>query len=243
MRNFLRQILFRNRFFLTKNFCGGNTRHRTRARKRSLRSDRAFVLLGHYVATELYRNIDMTISPWIFVYPRSQRDREKLLFRMLQSRKKLLGSGLLIRVSPWIIELTSSETVMTLCSAPGKLLDTMSFTYFFIEGDTFMASLSGISSVLLSNAFLQIALSNCRLVCVLLGGKGGKSPIHSLYHRFGRSRASIDIYRGRSIDIVSFLSIDFHIFFQLLLIFIEVDSCFLSFFSVGPSFLSRSLWF
>ncbi|KAF3529167.1 hypothetical protein DY000_02039638 [Brassica cretica] len=63
---------------------------------------------------------------------------------------------------------------MTLCSAAGKLLDTMSFTYFLIEDDIFMASLSGISNVILSNAFLQIALSNSRLVCVLLGGKGGK---------------------------------------------------------------------
>ncbi|KAF3594347.1 hypothetical protein DY000_02022055 [Brassica cretica] len=63
---------------------------------------------------------------------------------------------------------------MTLCSAAGKLLDTMSFTYFFIEGDTFMASLSVISNMILSNAFLQIALSNSRLVCDLLGGKGGK---------------------------------------------------------------------
>ncbi|KAF2575544.1 hypothetical protein F2Q70_00002901 [Brassica cretica] len=53
MRNFLRQILFRNRFFLTKNLCGGNTRHRTRAQKRSLRSDRTFVPLGRFVATEL----------------------------------------------------------------------------------------------------------------------------------------------------------------------------------------------
>ncbi|KAF3602758.1 hypothetical protein F2Q69_00036845 [Brassica cretica] len=63
---------------------------------------------------------------------------------------------------------------MTLRSAAGKLLDTMSFTYFFIEGDTFMASLNGISNVILSNAFLQIVLSNSRLVCVLLGGKGGR---------------------------------------------------------------------
>ncbi|KAF2556742.1 hypothetical protein F2Q68_00015936 [Brassica cretica] len=36
-----------------------------------------------------------------------------------------------------------------------------------------MPSLSGISSVILTNAFLQIALSNSRLVCFLLGGKGG----------------------------------------------------------------------
>ena len=63
---------------------------------------------------------------------------------------------------------------MTLCSAVGKLLDTMSFTYFFINGDIFLASLSGISSVILSNALLQIALSNSRLVYDLLGGKGGK---------------------------------------------------------------------
>ncbi|KAF2570406.1 hypothetical protein F2Q70_00004113 [Brassica cretica] len=40
--------------------------------------------------------------------------------------------------------------------------------------DTFMASLNGISNVILSNAFLQIDLSNSRLVCVLFGGKGGK---------------------------------------------------------------------
>ncbi|KAF2591246.1 hypothetical protein F2Q70_00038823 [Brassica cretica] len=33
--------------------CGGNTRHQTRARKRSLRSDRTRVPLGRYVATEL----------------------------------------------------------------------------------------------------------------------------------------------------------------------------------------------
>ncbi|KAF2561747.1 hypothetical protein F2Q70_00017415 [Brassica cretica] len=37
-----------------------------------------------------------------------------------------------------------------------------------------MASLNGISNVILSNAFLQIALSNSRLVCVFLGGKGGR---------------------------------------------------------------------
>ncbi|KAF2618022.1 hypothetical protein F2Q68_00041198 [Brassica cretica] len=36
---------------------------------RSLRSNRAFVPLGRYVATELFRNIDMTISPCILVYP------------------------------------------------------------------------------------------------------------------------------------------------------------------------------
>ena len=106
--------------------------------------------------------------------PRSQRDRGKLLSRMLQTRTKLPGSGLLIGVSPWIISLTSSETIMTLCSAAGKLLDTMSFTYFLIKGATFMPSLSGISNVILSNAFLQIALSSSLLVCVLLGGKGGK---------------------------------------------------------------------
>ena len=105
---------------------------------------------------------------------RSQRDRGKLLSRMLQSRTKRPESDLLIRILPWIIALTSSETIMTLCSATGKLLDTISFTYFFIEDDTFMASFSGISDVILSNAFLQIALSNSRLVCVLLGGKGGK---------------------------------------------------------------------
>ncbi|KAF3506633.1 hypothetical protein F2Q69_00009421 [Brassica cretica] len=63
---------------------------------------------------------------------------------------------------------------MTLSSAAGKLLDTISFIYFFIEGDTFIASLNGISNVILSNAFLQIALSSSRLVCVLLGGKGGR---------------------------------------------------------------------
>ena len=55
-------------------------------------------------------------------------------------KKKLPGSGLLIGVSPRIIVLTSSETIMALCSAAGKLLDIMSFTYFFIEGDIFMAS-------------------------------------------------------------------------------------------------------
>ncbi|KAF2556739.1 hypothetical protein F2Q68_00015933 [Brassica cretica] len=48
---------------------------------------------------------------------------------------------------------------MTLCSAAGKLLDTMSFTYFFIEGDT---------------VGYHIALSNSRLVCISLGGKSGK---------------------------------------------------------------------
>ncbi|WZZ27452.1 hypothetical protein YC2023_010853 [Brassica napus] len=37
-----------------------------------------------------------------------------------------------------------------------------------------MASLNSISNVILPNAFLQIASSNSRLVCVLLGGKGGK---------------------------------------------------------------------
>ncbi|KAF3606153.1 hypothetical protein DY000_02048476 [Brassica cretica] len=86
---------------------------------------------------------------------------------------------------------------MTLCSAAGKLLDTMSFTYFFIE-----------------DSFIQFSLS-LRLV----RGKEWQSPIHSLYCRFGRSRASIDIvsimsidvYRSRSINIVSFLSIDSHI--------------------------------
>lgn len=99
---------------------------------------------------------------------------------MLQSRTKLQGSGLLIGVSPWIMALTSSETIMMLCYAVGKLLDIMSFTYLFIEGDTFMASLSGISIVILSNALLQIALSNSRLVCKLLGGKGVKSCTLSL---------------------------------------------------------------
>ena len=77
-------------------------------------------------------------------------------------------------VSLWIIALTSSETIMTLCSAAGKLLDTMSFTYFFIDDETFMASLNGISNVILSNAFLQIGLSNSHLVCALLGGKGSR---------------------------------------------------------------------
>ena len=101
----------------------------------------------------------------------SEKDRENFLFRMLQSRTNLPGSGLLIGVSPWIIALTSYETIMTLCSSARKLLDTMSFTYFFIEGDTFMASLSRISSVILSNAFSQIALSNFHLVFDLLGGK------------------------------------------------------------------------
>ena len=120
------------------------------------------------------------------------------MFCMLQSRTKMPGSGLLIGVLPWIMALTSSETIMTLCSAVGKLLDTMSFTYLFIEGDTFMASLSGISTVILSNAFLQIALSNSRLVCDLLRGKGG---IHSLYYWLGRSRMSIDIVSHLSIDI------------------------------------------
>ena len=37
-----------------------------------------------------------------------------------------------------------------------------------------MASLNSISNVILPNAFLQIASSNSRLVCVFLGGKGGK---------------------------------------------------------------------
>ncbi|KAF2615548.1 hypothetical protein F2Q70_00011960 [Brassica cretica] len=37
-----------------------------------------------------------------------------------------------------------------------------------------MASLNGISNVIFLNAFLQIALFNSRLVCVLLGGKGGR---------------------------------------------------------------------
>ena len=106
--------------------------------------------------------------------PRSQSDRGNFLFRMLQSKTKLPGSGLLIGVPPWIIALTSSETIMTLRSAAGKLLDTTSFTYIFIEGDTFMASLNGISNMILSNAFLHIALSNSRLVCVLLGGNGGR---------------------------------------------------------------------
>ena len=63
--------------------------------------------------------------------PRSQRDRGKLLFCILQSKTKLPGSGLLIGVLPWIIALTYSETIMTLRSAAGNLLDTMSFTYFF----------------------------------------------------------------------------------------------------------------
>ncbi|KAF3594736.1 hypothetical protein DY000_02021463 [Brassica cretica] len=53
--------------------CGGNTRHQTRARKGSLRSDRTRVPLGRYVATELepklgryvaiklFRNVDTTL--------------------------------------------------------------------------------------------------------------------------------------------------------------------------------------
>ncbi|KAF3511845.1 hypothetical protein F2Q69_00004598 [Brassica cretica] len=36
---------------------------------RSLRSDRVYVPLDRYVATELFRNIDKTISPCILVYP------------------------------------------------------------------------------------------------------------------------------------------------------------------------------
>ncbi|KAF3490293.1 hypothetical protein F2Q69_00054461 [Brassica cretica] len=80
---------------------------------------------------------------------------------------------------------------MTLRSVAGKLLDSMSFTYFFIEGDTFMASLNGISNVILSNAFLQIALSNSRLVCVLLGGKGGRVLYtHSMAGSAGVGRRS-----------------------------------------------------
>ncbi|KAF2596959.1 hypothetical protein F2Q68_00009365 [Brassica cretica] len=43
-----------------------------------------------------------------------------------------------------------------------------------INRDTFVASLNGISNVILLNAFLQITLSSSRLVCVLLGGKGGR---------------------------------------------------------------------
>ncbi|KAF2558175.1 hypothetical protein F2Q68_00015686 [Brassica cretica] len=42
---------------------------RARAEARSLRSDRASVPFGGYVATELFRNIDTTISPCILVYP------------------------------------------------------------------------------------------------------------------------------------------------------------------------------
>ncbi|KAF3597650.1 hypothetical protein DY000_02021849 [Brassica cretica] len=42
---------------------------RARAEARSLRSDRASVLLGRYVVTELFRNVDTTISPCILVYP------------------------------------------------------------------------------------------------------------------------------------------------------------------------------
>ncbi|KAF3540801.1 hypothetical protein F2Q69_00022562 [Brassica cretica] len=63
---------------------------------------------------------------------------------------------------------------MTLRSVAGKLLYTISFTYFFIEGDTFIASLNCISNVILSNAFLQIALSSSRLVYVFFGWKGGR---------------------------------------------------------------------
>ncbi|KAF3509720.1 hypothetical protein F2Q69_00006260 [Brassica cretica] len=40
-----------------------------RAQARSLRSDRASVPLDRYIATELFRNIDTTISPCILVYP------------------------------------------------------------------------------------------------------------------------------------------------------------------------------
>ncbi|KAF2573907.1 hypothetical protein F2Q70_00003665 [Brassica cretica] len=50
----------------------------------------------------------------------------------------------------------------------------MSFTYFSIDGETFMASLSGISIIILSRALLQMALSISRFAIALLGGKGGK---------------------------------------------------------------------
>ncbi|KAF2584388.1 hypothetical protein F2Q70_00035679 [Brassica cretica] len=59
-RKILRQIYFRNRFFFTKNLCGRNTNHRTRAQEGSLRSDQKRAPLGRYVATELYRNVDTT---------------------------------------------------------------------------------------------------------------------------------------------------------------------------------------
>ncbi|KAF3563801.1 hypothetical protein DY000_02015375 [Brassica cretica] len=71
-RKLLRQILFRNRFFFTKNLCGKNAIHRTRAREGLLRSDQTRAPLGRYVATEfepklsryiateLFRNIDKT---------------------------------------------------------------------------------------------------------------------------------------------------------------------------------------
>ncbi|KAF2577869.1 hypothetical protein F2Q68_00003991 [Brassica cretica] len=52
---------------------------RARAEARSLRSDQASVPLDRYVATELFRNIDTTISPCIFVYPSmlSSEDRSE----------------------------------------------------------------------------------------------------------------------------------------------------------------------
>ncbi|KAF3592438.1 hypothetical protein DY000_02024111 [Brassica cretica] len=71
-RKILRQIFFRNRFFFTKNLCGRNANHRTRAREGSLRSDQTCAPLGRYVATELepkfgryvatelFRNVDTT---------------------------------------------------------------------------------------------------------------------------------------------------------------------------------------
>ncbi|KAF2562776.1 hypothetical protein F2Q70_00017853 [Brassica cretica] len=52
-RKILRQIFFQNRFFFTKNLCGRNANHRTRAREGSLRSDQTRAPLGRYVATEL----------------------------------------------------------------------------------------------------------------------------------------------------------------------------------------------
>ena len=51
-RKILRQIFFRNRFFFTKNLCGRNANHRTRAREGSLRCDQTRAPLGRYVATE-----------------------------------------------------------------------------------------------------------------------------------------------------------------------------------------------
>ncbi|WZZ49274.1 hypothetical protein YC2023_049381 [Brassica napus] len=44
-----------------KKLFGGNTRHRTRARKGSLHSDRTRVPLGRYVTTELFQNVDTTL--------------------------------------------------------------------------------------------------------------------------------------------------------------------------------------
>lgn len=82
--------------------------------------------------------------------PRSQRYLWNRLLHILQSRTKLLGFGCLVGIFPSIIALTSSETIMTLCSDIGKLCDTMSFTYFFMVRESFIASLSGILIVILS---------------------------------------------------------------------------------------------